>query len=556
MKIKIGFLIFSIGAIIPIFYLSICIYFNKNLYSSFQIVNDIYYGFLQGRSLDQKVYLASTYAITPFFLSLFLLVQGKNSKKYGFATWAKLKDIEKIGFSLKGGIPIANFNGKTIYIKDPRSVFIMATPGAGKTAGIAIPILLTFKYSLIVTDIKGELYKLTSKFREMVLKNKIYCFSPYDKKNNTFKFNPFSKKIIKNFTFNERLRLVKEFSNVLFVKDKNADSHWIESAKDLFVFFAMYDITKYNESYLYELGRYPKKAAAELLNDDYMQQLEEAEEEGIIIDEMNLFLKQAAEDTELDPLVRDMARAASRINRKEFQSIVTTYTRTLNVFTDYDVAEATNDMSITYEALRKENITIYLKMKEKDIPTLAPLIRIFIEAVLQNLMDEENSNPHECVPIIADEIIRFGKLEKLIEFPALSRSYNMPLYFIGQNEAQIKKYYSQDDLDIISGTCAYNIYFAVNNEKEAERISKSIGTFTRTKESESTQFNKATGSKSKSDEGYSLVTAQDLLNLKKDEMIITVYGYKARPIKAKINFYFENKKMQKLIKKYTLKETS
>jgi type IV secretion system protein VirD4 len=430
----------------------------------------------------------------------------------------------------------------------------MAAPGAGKSSGVAIPILLNFKHSIIVSDIKGELFNLTSKFREIVLKNKVYCFSPYDKINNTFKFNPFAKKIIENLNFNERLRLVKEFSNVLFVKDKNADSHWIESAKDLFVFFAMYDISKFKESYLYELGRYPKKPKEELLNDEYLENLEAQAEEGIILDEMNEFFKQAADDTDLDPLIRDMARAASRINRKEYQSIVTTYTRTLSVFTDYDVAEATNDMSITYDELRTGNITIYLKMKEKEIATLSPLIRIFIEAVLQNLMEQENSNSKECVLFLMDEFLRFGKLEKIIEQPSLSRGYNIPLYAIGQNEAQVRKFYSQDDLDIISSTCAYNIYFAVNNEKEAERISREIGTYTGKKESESTQSGKLSKSKSSSDEGIRLVSAQDLLNLKKDEMIITVYGHKATPIKAKINYYFKDKKMKNVINKYKLEE--
>jgi type IV secretion system protein VirD4 len=553
MKSKLMFLAMSIVLIIPLFYVLICFNFKLNVFKSTAILNEIANEVLSGSKMKEEVYISAIFAISPFLIAVLNLFT-KITKKYGYARWAKLKDIKKIGFKFDDGIPIARFKGRTLYIKDPRSAFIMAAPGAGKSSGVAIPILLNFKHSIIVSDIKGELFNLTSKFREIVLKNKVYCFSPYDKINNTFKFNPFAKKIIENLNFNERLRLVKEFSNVLFVKDKNADSHWIESAKDLFVFFAMYDISKFKESYLYELGRYPKKPKEELLNDEYLENLEAQAEEGIILDEMNEFFKQAADDTDLDPLIRDMARAASRINRKEYQSIVTTYTRTLSVFTDYDVAEATNDMSITYDELRTGNITIYLKMKEKEIATLSPLIRIFIEAVLQNLMEQENSNSKECVLFLMDEFLRFGKLEKIIEQPSLSRGYNIPLYAIGQNEAQVRKFYSQDDLDIISSTCAYNIYFAVNNEKEAERISREIGTYTGKKESESTQSGKLSKSKSSSDEGIRLVSAQDLLNLKKDEMIITVYGHKATPIKAKINYYFKDKKMKNVINKYKLEE--
>jgi type IV secretion system protein VirD4 len=123
-----------------------------------------------------------------------------------------------------------------------------------------------------------------------------------------------------------------------------------------------------------------------------------------------------------------------------------------------------------------------------------------------------------------------------------------------QTSAQVQKYYSLEDLKIISGACAYNIIFTINDTDFAKMISESIGNFTRDKKSETSQAVKIFGSKNKSDEGYALLTTQDLMNIPNDEVIISVFGHKATPIKGKINYYFKNRLFKKIVKKYSKKE--
>ena len=59
---------------------------------------------------------------------------------------------------------------------------------------------------------------------------------------------------------------------------------------------------------------------------------------------------------------------------------------------------------------------------------------------------------------------------------------------------------------------------------------------------------KVFGSKNKTLEKYSLLTPQDLQNIPKDELIITVFGNKAKPIKCKANYWFKNRKFRQIIK--------
>lgn len=58
----------------------------------------------------------------------------------------------------------------------------IAPTGAGKTTSIFIPNLLSnnIQGSIIVTDPKGELFKLTSKYQEKVCKRKVLKFSPLE----------------------------------------------------------------------------------------------------------------------------------------------------------------------------------------------------------------------------------------------------------------------------------------------------------------------------------------------------------------------------------------
>jgi len=553
---KFIFLLVSLLLFVPVFYVATCSYMGLDYLKSFHILETIWNGLQEGRKFKKEIWLAFAWAsLLPVF-SLFLIFQSRFSTAYGKARLAKISDLKEMGLNLKKGFILARFKGKPLCFDNGLSALIVAAPGTGKTSSIAVPNLLSIPTSCIVLDIKAELEALTADYREKVLKNKVFVFDPFGSKN-TFYFNPFAKEILAPLNFDERITLVKQLATILFpTKSKGDDGgHWKDSARDLFIFFAMYDIQKNDETFLCEINRYPKKSAEELLNDDFLNQLVDLQAEGVLADELNFFFKQASEDTSLDPLIRDQARSLSRVHYKEMKSVITTFSRALDVFSDYRIMNVTSKMSFPYGDLRKENITLYVVVKEKDIETLAPLIRIFYEAIGKNLLDKENNNPLERIYFINDEFTRFGKLEFLLELPTLSRSYNIPGIYITQTEAQIEKYYSKEDLRIISGSVAYRAYFAINDNEIAKRVAEEIGDFTREKVSESTQASSFFGSKNRSQEGYKLLTSQDLMNLKKDEILILALGGRKTPIKAKANYYFKDRKLRNIIKKYGRKET-
>ncbi|MGL2733236.1 type IV secretory system conjugative DNA transfer family protein [Helicobacter pylori] len=527
---------------------------------------------------------------------------------------------------------------KPTYYDAPLSTLIIAPPGSGKTAAVAVPNLLSVPSSCVVLDIKGELFDLTAGYRQQVLKNKIFVFDPLGN-DNTLKFNPFDKRIVEKLDFNRKRRLVDEVGNTIFAEDgankdphwtqqaknlfvfyalyekrrlvdevgntifaedgANKDPHWTQQAKNLFVFYALYDLCVYNTSTFFEIASAPIKNYVPLINPQsrFYTELYECQssdngfvkengrymakvENGVKKMKSNvnvelLWYKQVAEqvytDPEnpknydgsvnhlekddqgniimkegmLDPIIRNEANKWAKANDKEFASIKSVYSRFMQVFTSYQVKSATDSMSFEYEDLRADNISLYIKIAQTDIDTLAPLIRILLESIAKNLLLKESKKFEERVYLFLDEFVRFGKLPFLLEMPALSRSYGVVLIFITQSNALIEKYYGKEDARIVNSTVAYKVIFKMDDLEYAKQVSEEIGKMTRKTRSHSTEKGQLImgGTSSIGKEAWDLLSAQDIMNIDKDEVIILVSGHKAKPLKLKANYYFKNKEL-------------
>lgn len=582
----------------------------QSLQQAFDFSKMIVLGIYEGRSiLDLKfqVYISALFAIAPFLGILYIRKPKTSETTHGKAKWATAKDIECFKFISKEGFfkvthPLdVNYGegfvlgkfgfpfSKEVCYNKPLGCLIVAPPGAGKTASVAVPNLLTLPTSCIVTDIKGELCDYTAGYRQKALKNKVLIFNPFGSDNTCF-FNPFDYKIVSKMDFNAKSRLVNEVANTIFsgdTKNKGGDDHWITRAKDLFVFYALYDLCTKQCSTFYDIAMGASKDYLPKIhpNSRFYKMLYKKDnfdnfvkdQQGNLIPEQgvnpqNLFYQQVAEqkyadinhpknwDTThipnpsegelLDEIVRNSARSWANMAEDEFNSIKSTFDRIISVFKSYQVKDATDRMSFEYEDFRTQNITLYIKIAQTDIDTLSPLIRILLESIAKNLLLRESKKPDERIYFILDEFVRFGKLEFLLEMPALCRSYGVVPLFITQSYSLIKKYYSEDDLKILNEVVAYKILFKMNGADDAEMVSKEIGKYTRLNRSSSTKDGSLIfgGSSNYSLEGTELVTAQDILNIPDDEVIVIVTGKKAKPLKLKANYFFISKKYLSRIK--------
>ena len=108
------------------------------------------------------------------FMLLLLDVSRANSKVnpylHGSARWADKRDIKAAGLLNNDGVYVGAWRdkgGKIHYLRHagPEHVLCYAPTRSGKGVGLVVPTLLSWRQSVFVTDLKGELYELTSGWR-------------------------------------------------------------------------------------------------------------------------------------------------------------------------------------------------------------------------------------------------------------------------------------------------------------------------------------------------------------------------------------------------------
>lgn len=549
--------VFSIFLGIFMFALSIKIIFKPDFLEIYN-VGMLILNNLGKPNIKLKAYICVFLLFAPTLMIIIYWFMHKNTKleQYGNAEFAKLEndeDYEKMLLSKDKGLMLGCFLDNKGKIKNfiratkPLATLIVAPPGTGKTASVALPNLFSLPNSCVVLDIKGELYEKSAGYRQQNFKNKILLFSPFSEENTLF-FNPFDNSVIKDMSFIQMMKLAEQIAGTIFVGEKGKENdHWVVSARTLFTYFALYNMQKHKHTSLADLAQAPKKDYYDELKGEFLRECQkEDEDSGKFVRDPNAntfkaFCNQVALDEEVDEIVRNQFRAYTTAAETEFASVKSTYDTFMKVFANPQVAKSVSSMSFDYEQLREEKITIYVVIQTADMDILAPLVRIFVESLFKNLMMKEEGNPDKFIYFLLDEFVRFGKMPFLLEAPALCRSYGLIPVYITQSYEQIKKYYGDDDLKIIKANVGYQVVFRMNSPEDAKVLSEMIGDFTRQKLSQSKgnlDFFKRNDSIS--NEGYKLVTVQDILSNPIDQIYILVGGFFNRPIKAKVNFWFKN----------------
>lgn len=126
---------------------------------------------------------------------------------HGSAHWATQKEISKLGFEKGEGVILGvnPNNNKLLQDDGDTHICVIAPTRSGKGVGIIVPTLLTWKHSVVVTDVKGENWNLTAGFRKNVLKQKVLKFDPLSDDGSSAHWNPLTEI---NF------RTSKEYSDV------------------------------------------------------------------------------------------------------------------------------------------------------------------------------------------------------------------------------------------------------------------------------------------------------------------------------------------------------
>lgn len=447
-------------------------------------------------------------AITLFFLSK------DNYSPLGDAHFATPIEIKRADLFKRQGILIGKSWGQPLYAGGFEHVLGFAPTGTGKTSCIAIPNLLTWQGSIVANDVKKTLWETTKNYRENVLHQKCFLWSPTDTTKTSHRYNPLD--LIRRDEANI-IADCQRFSHLLVPVNTKENPMWGQLARQLLVAVLLYMLNTKNRPVT--LGQANRLLKQEAFVDWAKNTLLQEGLPNVFYENLNSFLNQP-----------DKTQGGT----------LTTLVAAFEVYGDPNVDYATSATDFDISDLRKKKMTVYIGIPSTDMARLAPLLTIFWEQIIHTmLLDIPDSNEPEPLLCLIDEFGALKRMDVLREGLKLLREYRVRCILLIQQLSQLKEHYTREEAESFL-SIKTKIAFTPDNIEDAEYISKLLGKKTLKLKSGSNSSHERGGSTTR---GYNyqavpLMRPEKIMRLSTNDLLVLKSG--VSPIKAqKFKWYRE-----------------
>lgn len=258
-----------------------------------------------------------------------------------------------------------------------------------------------------------------------------------------------------------------------------------------------------------------------------------------------------------------VAEAAANIKSGAEQtsaSILQTAQASLAVYRDPVVQRntAVSDFSIRDLLDPRQEVSVYFVLEVKDIKTVRPIARLFIDVLLSKLIkdmkfevdaEKQKNQKKQRLLLMLDEFPQLGNLPSVESAMAICAGYGIKMCIVCQDINQLNKAYTKDNS--VASNCHVHIYFTPNNETSAgsgtaKAISEQLGKKTIKSVSHSDGgggFGK--GSDSTSAQGRELMTPDEVAKMSSEKELVFVAGH--NPIYGDKLRYYKHSEFLKVI---------
>ena len=419
-----------------------------------------------------------------------------NPYLHGSARWANQHDIEKAGLlprpitlwqQLTGqnkpaseGVYVGAWldkKGVTRYLRHngAEHVLCYAPTRSGKGVGLVIPTLLSWEHSAVITDLKGELWALTSGWRQKYAGNKVLRFEPAAVSGGVY-WNALDEI---RLTTEYEVGDVQNLATLLVDPDgKGLITHWQKTAQALLVGVILHVLYKAQQE-----GTDATLPAVDAILSNPDRDIAELWMEMVTYEHVN---------AKNHPTVASAARDMLDRPEEEAGSVLSTAKSYLALYRDPVVRRNVSKSEFRIKDLMNydQPVSLYIVTHPNDKARLRPLVRILINMIIRLLADKMefiNGQPkvhyqHRLLMML-DEFPSLGKLEILQEALAFIAGYGIKCYLICQDINQLKSReagYGHDES--ITSNCHVQSAFPPNRIETAEHLSKLTGQTTVAKE--------------------------------------------------------------------------
>jgi len=363
--------------------------------------------------------------------------------------------------------------------------------GSGKSSCIAIPSLLSWESRVFAVDIKGELYEKTRNKR-----TNIKIFNPMS--TNTAGYDPFY--LLRSSR--NPVQDVREIVIALVPKPADVkEPFWVESAQNLFT-GAILHFHAEGLSFPDTIAAIQKTPIGVLVETIHNSSTENAQ----------FFVNQfVGMDT------RTLAGIFTELSNK-----------ILPFATDPDLKSCLSKRNyITPEDIEDGN-DVYLCIPEDKIEQWKGLLTLITNQFLKHFERRAEGN---AIPVLflLDEFARLGKVETVVSGLATLRSKKVTICILTQSLAQLDVIYGTEQRKVIADNCQYKAVLSATDADTQDYFSRLVGTFDKTKRSQSANFEQYTGmgrgtGTSTTTEEKRIIKPEEFSTLK-DIVLLTPFGF-------------------------------
>lgn len=313
-----------------------------------------------------------------------------NVSTFGSARWANLRDIQEAKLFKEKGVFLGQLRSNYLRHDGPEHVIAFAPTRSGKGVGLVVPTLLTWPKSVVVHDIKGENWNITSGWRSKF--GLCLRFDPTD--SNSPKYNP----LLEVSRGINEVRDVQNIADILVDPDGALErrSHWDKTAHTLLVGVILH--------VLYAEERKSLNSCAALLSNpqrtfeltlSLMLQTKHLGEEGV------------------HPVIAQSARELLNKSANERSGVLSTALSCLSLYRDPIIAEitSTSEWNVKDLVSGPNPVSLYLVVPPSDISRTKPLMRMILNQIGRRLTQELPAQTKPRLLLMLDEFPALGRMD-------------------------------------------------------------------------------------------------------------------------------------------------
>lgn len=420
----------------------------------------LYYG--QVPFVHRRLILSSMAAFALVAGTGLIIFWPKSRSLHGDARFATRAEIGAAGLFSHHGLILGKLGSRYLILPGQQSVILAAPPRSGKDVGVVVPNALHWAGSMVITDIKREVWTLTAGFRA-AQGQACHLLDLLATDGQTAHWNCLS--YVSEHP-DQRINDIQRIADILYQESPGADPFWTASARSLFTGVALY---------LFETPPLPKTIG------EIRRQGMASDDEGfgshwkrIIEGRQRGRWPLSAECVRALYDVIDLAPVTASSVRKTFTSRLELWANPL-----LDAATATDDFDL--RDLRKKPMSIYVGVNPDDLHRLRPILSLFFQQCLglqTHELPEHNPALKFQVAMILNEFTALGRIPIVSEAMAYLPGYNVRILLVIQAPSQLRDVYGVQSAETMMKSVAARIVFAPKEYSDAREISDDLGFMT------------------------------------------------------------------------------